>query len=76
MVLESEVVTADQSSPNPVSGECSAHKSNNTSFRNSIEETSSVVQMITSKATKSMKNMFDQNQTTSIQKCIQVSTPD
>ena len=51
----------DHTSPDPVSGECSVpSRSNNTSFRNSLDgETSSVVNMIKSKATKSMKNMFD-----------------
>lgn len=63
----------ENSAEAPVSGECSITASNSRSLMNSFEETSSVVNMIKSKATKSMKNMFDKN--TSMQKCLTSSTP-
>ena len=66
--------SAPEDHSEPASGECSVRSvSNSMSLKNSFEETRSVVNMIKSKATKSMKNMFDKN--TSMQKCLQSSTP-
>ena len=67
--MENTATTKEDQDSVPVSGECSVRDS----AKNSFEETSSVVNMIKSKATKSMKNMFDKN--TSMQKCLQTSTP-